>query len=239
MYQRIFIFCLIFLAIKLPMQVLANADLNIQSNSGSRADSSFFIISAIKTISGQNIQSEFFDINVKQQFGRYLVGLANIDIALATTKDRDNDTTEVSILSEAGYSLNYNLRTIKFLRFPHSQPVIGLKFKIFMGCPYIGLNMGSIETDSKLFSSYFMCGYLKSFYDKNSSENIDRECREFDHNFFIELAIQSAEIPFLKNLRIKGFLLMPSPLTKSPSPTIDDVKSRVVIEIPIGSTIIY
>ena len=67
--------------------------------------------------------------------------------------------------------------------------------------------------------------------DPDVNEALDK--KEFKHNLFIEFAIHSPELPFIKDLRLKGGILLPF-RDKTGSPSENDIKVRIVLEIPIG-----
>lgn len=225
--KNIFIFILYFF-------VFSNL---VKAQAGSiktKADSCFFLISAIKSISGSNIESEFFDLYLKQNMGKYFFGFGSIDIALSNPSSTNIDSTSGKKLTEAMYSLNYSIKKLN-----HTQFYVGLKFKIFDGVPYYGIHFGGIEVDGKLYTSFLTIGFLRRFFKIEPELNSGLATKEHVNNIFISMAIHSKEIPFLKDLRIKGGLLIPTRIFNKTNPTEQDIKIRVVIEIPIGEIVTF
>lgn len=191
-------------------------------------DSSFVIISAIKSVAGEKPANEFFDINVKFNFSDLVFVLTSADIAFSSV-GTDSVQSQQKKLTEAGISLNWapvlsqdSMRRIVF----------GLATKIFSEIPYIGVQLGGMESGAKspLFSSYVLIGYYwrgQFTSERGSTAGIISEA---PHSFYVEFALHSPKVEFLKFLRLKGGILLPVESMK-----ITSVQSRIVIEIPIGS----
>ncbi len=197
----------------------------------------YFIMSAIKTVSGVKPDNEFFDVNLKWKFSERLFAYGSFDIALSNT-EKDSVSSSSRNLSEAGYSFNcffyrnrLNTRGMFF----------GTTLKMFDTVPFYGFQVGSFElTKSDFQSSYFTLSYLYGFYKVDSTANARRESLslplEFRSNFYFEFSLYSnnAVVPLINSLRIKVGLLVPiSGKSKGRKPNIDDIKTRIAIEVPL------
>jgi len=222
----------------LPVRIVAQTSEDSSATFRSIPDSSFVIISAIQSISGKDVEDEFFDINLMQFFSNRVFGFGSIDVALSSKASVEADTllTEKK-LTEANYYINYC-----WPRSRRDSPLLfaGVGFRIFDGVPYLGFHLGGIQASGKLHTSYLAFGYLRRAYKVNPALNELLDTKEHEHNLFISMAIHSREIPFLHNLRIKGGLLIPTRFWNyKPRPTETDIKLRMVLEIPIGSILSF
>lgn len=190
------------------------------------SDSSFFLVSVIKSIAGVAPELEFFDVTIKFNYGSDYFSQASADFALSN-RSTDSVTSSQRSIAEAGLSFN------RVCWKPESTRTlfIGAHAKIFNTLPYVGILLGSMETDGELLSSYLTVSYLyriarvvpeKSFIENNS----------FRSNVFFEFALHSEKLEFLKYLRIKGGILLP--LGEDPNNTINSIVSRITIEVPLG-----
>jgi len=202
----------------------------------------FFYIAAIKTVHGEKPESEFFDIGIRARLFNRLSSMGNFDIALSDTESENDTTAEPGSssreFSDAGISLDY----IAFTSPDSNREVFaGIKIKLFDAVPYWGFHLGSVEVcNSKLKGSFFTAGYIQRFFKTDSTYNATLDRNEHNHNFFIEFGLMSdrKEIPVICSLRIRAGILIPTPFwNHNPEPTASDVKSRIVIEIPIGKLI--
>ena len=193
----------------------------------------FFYIGAIKSIAGVKPSTELFDIFIKFNFlKKKMVTFASIDFAFTEETDDEADIAPEN-LTEAGFSFNLDLNEMCKLKFKDRHLFLGLNAKVFDNDPYLGVHFGSFETNETLFSSYFTVGYLQRWYSVDPDVNEALDKKEFKHNLFIEFAIHSPELPFIKDLRLKGGILLPF-RDKTGSPSENDIKVRIVLEIPIG-----
>jgi len=203
---------------------------------------SSFYIAAIKTVYGERPESEFFDIGVRVQLMGRLYSMGSFDIAL-THSDAVADTTipgsSSEDFSDAGTTLDYELFKLNDMR----QLFAGVKIKLFDGVPYWGFHFGVIELcNSALRGTFFTGGYVQTFYHIDSTQNAQREKKLHKHNFFVEFSLMShkADIPIIKSMRIRAGILLPAPFwNDNPEPTDNDVKTRIVIEVPIGELIYF
>ncbi len=200
-----------------------------------RADQNpcFFYIGAIKTIAGIKPSTELFDIFIKFNYWKGTFSFASVDFAF-TEKTDDEAAVKPRNLTEAGFSFNFDLN--KLLKLQDRHMFLGFSTKVFDNDPYYGVHFGSFETNDTLFSSYFMVGYLRRWYRINQKENAILDKKEFKQNLFIEFALHSQKLPFIQNIRLKGGILLPFQ-DRTGIPNENDIKVRIVIEIPIGKVI--
>lgn len=194
---------------------------------------SFFLISAIKTVSGIAPESEFFDILAKYHFSKDFFGLAGFDMAL-TARETDTVRTSTKKLTEASLILNYSIASFDNNK---RQLFFNLITKVFNAEPYYGIGIGSMENKGAFATSYTIFALLKRFYDVKT-ENISKSSiNQFNGNLYFEAGIYSDVAPIVKNIRIKIGALLPLPfMSKDPKPTVDDIDYRIVLEIPIAGT---
>lgn len=188
---------------------------------------SFIFISAIKSIAGKEPSSEFIDINCKFNLVSKSFALVSMDLAFSTTQVDTLQETEKT-LTEAGLSLNYEFaNSIDSLR----TFILGLSMKIFDGIPFAGIQLGSIETHKKspVFTSFCLGGYLLRLNSIDEEINRTQDVKDSYHNFYVEFALHSNNLDFLKHLRIKGGILLPISNWK-----VNGFESRIVLEVPIG-----
>ena len=202
-----------------------------------KQDSSFFIISAIKTVSGEEPEEEFFDVFLKFKHKWKLFSIGSLDIALSKTAT-DTVASFSYKLAEAGLSLNRGFGAYENSENPQRQFFYGAQLKIFDTVSYWGVHLGSMELDASPFhTSYFSIGYLRRLFKADAAENISSDIKEQRHNFFIEFGIRSKNnvpVPVIDALRIKAGILIPTWFwNDDPEPVADDVKTRIVLEIPI------
>lgn len=193
----------------------------------------FFYIGGIKSVAGIKPSTELFDIFIKFNYWKGAFSFASIDFAF-TEKTDDEDEVKPANLTEAGFSLNYVLN--KLLKLKDRHLFLGFNAKVFDNDPYFGVHFGNLEMNDALFSSYFTIGYLRRLYSINPEENAILDVKEFKHNLFIEFALHSPKLPFIQNMRLKAGILLPF-RDKTGSPDVNDMKFRIVLEIPIGGVI--
>ncbi len=189
-------------------------------------DSSFVIISAIKSVAGERPANEFFDINLKFLGVKPQMTLASFDVAL-TEVSTDSVMGTQKKLTEAGVVedilTNWNA---------DRSFMAGGVFKVFNEVAYAGVNFGGIELrNSKMMSSYLYVGFLWRLQAINDDNRVIEGITQSYQNLYAEFALHSEEekIGLLKSLRIKGGILMP--LVQS---QVSGILSRIVIEVPIG-----
>jgi len=191
----------------------------------------FFLISGIKSISGTIPDREFFDLHAKFHFGRDVFALASFDIAL-TNNQSDSISSSAEKLTEASVFSSY---VIKEVDNEKRALFVGGLVKIFDTVPYYGLHLGSIENKGSLFTSYFILGLIKRFYPIKKEDNLSKTVKEHNINIYLEFALYAIDAPFVNNLRIKGGVILPTPFGNDDTdPTLNDVKTRIVLEIPVG-----
>jgi hypothetical protein len=203
-------------------------------------DSSHVLVSAIKSISGEVPENEFFALNWRINYSRLYFTLANVDIALS---DAGTDTvaSPTSRLTEAGISANLDVSA--FLdaqhRFAYKRTMfVGGITKIFNTEAYYGVIAGSIELhESPFFTSYFFAGYLRRFFPVTPETNVrDDGKRLADDNLYAEFLIHSSEINFFRYLAVKGGVLIPTLGRKG---DFNDVQFRITIAVPVGQPITF
>ncbi|MHC4756929.1 MAG: hypothetical protein ACYTBP_17535, partial [Planctomycetota bacterium] len=198
--------------------------INIGPMVSKNLDSSFIHVSAIKSVSGIKPTMEFFDIQFRIKQTDWLSELASIDIALTADTVAGKGKHKIT-----DAMLSFNLEWSRWFKdwwiTKDNQRAlyIGGIMKIFDGITYYGGVIGGVEIkQSPLQSSYFYMAYLSSLYPDNASKD----------NLFLEVRLHSDRSDFFRTFAIKGGFLFPNPLGKSK--THDDIKTRIVLEIPIG-----
>ncbi len=206
------------------------------------AGKNFFYIAAIKTVYGEKPESEFFDIGMRGQLSKRIFTMANFDIALSDTESEMDTTAQPGSsskeFSDAGLSIDYVVFKTPDL---NRDLFVGYKMKLFDGVPYWGFHIGSADVcNSKFKGSYVTTGYLQRLYKIDSLDNAASDRNEHNHNLFIEIYLMSegANIPVINCLRIRAGILIPTPFwNNNPEPVADDIKTRIVIEVPIGELV--
>lgn len=201
-------------------------------------DSSHVLISAIKSISGEVPENEFFALNWRVNYTRRLFTLANVDIALSDA-ETDTVTSSESRLTEAGISANLDVSAFFDARHRSSYErtvFAGGITKIFNTEAYYGMIAGSIELhESPFFSSYFFAGYLRRFFPVTAQSSIRRDGKRLaDDNLYAEFLIHSSEVNFFRYLAVKGGVLIPMLGRKG---EFEDVQFRITIAVPVGQPI--
>ncbi len=208
-----------------------NSNLYAQDSTSCDTCSNFFLISGIKSISGTIPDHEFFDLHAKFQFGRDVFALASFDIAL-TNVGSDSANSKSEKLTEASVFISYVITELDKRK---RAFFAGGLIKIFDTVPYYGLHIGSIENRGSLFTSYFVLGLMHRFYSLKNEDTLDKSTKEHNSNIYVEFSLYSKDAPFVNNLRIKGGVMLPTPFLNDDSdPTLEDIKTRIVLEIPIG-----
>lgn len=191
-------------------------------------NSSFFLVSVLKSVSGVKPSEEFFDMNVKLSFGENFFAFASADIAI-TGVSTDSLSSKQDKLTEAGFMLN-----LTYGGSNERKLFVGGNLKIFNTIPYVGVGLGSMEHAGPLVSSYLTLNYL---YQMNGIDSIfvaDLGKRMYRNNFYVEFALYSTKFDFLKLLRIKGGFLIPIHTDEPFKPSNNDIISRITIEVPLG-----
>jgi hypothetical protein len=206
-----------------------------KDTSNSRLDSSYFIIAGIKSIAGETPSREFFDMTIKFNYSSLLFTFATLDVAFTDTS-ADDAEAKLENLSEAGVSINFDLQRLLFAK-NDRHVFIGSQMKIFDNDLYWGFHIGSFESNGMLFGSYLTIGYLRRVYNIDAAENAALEKHEHEDNLYFEFALHSETLPVIKNLRLKGGVLIPMPNNRNPRPVASDMKTRIVIEVPVGGLV--
>lgn len=221
-------------------QDTAVQDTTAHDKTGSEPDSSHVLISAIKSVSGEIPENEFFALNWRVNYSRLFFTMANVDIALSNA-GTDTVTSPNSRLTEGGISGNLDVSA--FLDAPHRNSYertmfLGAITKIFNTEAYYGAVAGSIELhDSPFFTSYFFAGYLRRFFPVTPETNIrENGERLADDNLYAEFLIHSSEINFFRYLAVKGGVLVP---LLGRNGNFDDVQFRITIAVPVGKPITF
>lgn len=201
-------------------------------------DSSHVLVSAIKSISGEVPENEFFALNWRVNYSRLYFTLANVDIALSDAQT-DSVRSPNSKLTEAGISANLDVSALLDAqhRFSYDRTMfVGGITKIFNTEAYYGVIAGSIELhESPFFSSYFFAGYLRRFFPVTPQTNVrDDGKRLADDNLYAEFLIHSSEINFFRYLAVKGGVLIP---TLGRNGNFEDIQFRITIAVPVGQPI--
>ena len=196
------------------------------------SDSSYGMVSAIKSIFGQKPSNEFFDFSLRFRLSDKFATVIGGDINI------QNDTigSTQKYFTEASGILNISPWTNAD---NERQFVFGPIFKIFNTVPYSGFQIGGYELTSQFRGSYFLISYLYSLYNIDTSFSHSINKNLFRNNLYFEFALYSARLAsFTQFLRIKGGILFPLPWGKSdPSPVLNDIVTRIAIEVPIGGFI--
>ena len=193
-----------------------------------KANDSYLMISAIKSVYGVIPESELFDLNVKFRYTDKWFSMLSMDIPML-----GRDSIQSNYISEA--MLNINRFLIHNLTERDRSFFIGAGMKIFDTRLLYGVHCGSIELNGPFYSSYVLLGYYLSIY---GNPDDDMEIKLYPRNMYIECAFiaRSEKIDILKNLRIKvGFL---TPLKFRDNEKFN-YRARVVLEFPIGGIFRY
>jgi hypothetical protein len=195
-------------------------------------DTSFAIISAIKSISGIKPSSEFMDLSIKFQTNNWMFTMASVDVALSDVPT-DSAGNSKSVLTEAGASIDIQLSNSTDLMRTYFA---GPSLKIFDGSVYGGIHAGSLEASyrSPFFTSYLYAAMLWKCESIDAEANELLRVKDSYQNIYIEFNIHSTIINVLKDIRIKGGFLMPLADGK-----INGVRSRIVLEVPLGGEVIF
>lgn len=209
------------------------------ADEGIKKDSSFVVISAIKSVSGEKPDDEFFSITMKMHSGNkkwnlQFMSLADLDIALST---RDTNTVGLSArgksLTEAGFSANIGWTP------PGVRTLFGgVIIKIFNGELFWGYGLGGIEnigsgfhtSSIKLFRLTRVLPELVDTTKNGSGASVGRKAKK---NLYLEFMLHSEKHDFFKMLSVKGGILFPW-RDKVGDYSADDIETRIIIAIPIG-----
>lgn len=199
---------------------------------GASNDSSHVIIMAIKSVSGEIPDNEFFAATWRIKYLKEVYTLANVDIALS-----ESDTVESNReLTEAGLLLNIDIS--KLVNAPSKDSLFRSVFvaptiKIFNAEAYYGISLGSIELrNSDFYSTYFYLGYLRRFFPLSVDNKIkDNRVKLANDNLYAEFLIHSNKMAFFKSLAFKGGVLVP--LLRSEG-DFNDIQFRITIAVPVG-----
>jgi len=207
-----------------------------ESEGEKREDCSHFLIAAIKSISGEIPENEFFAAHWKIRYGKKFFGMAGLDIALSSVGE-DSVSSNSRQLTEAGVSVNLDLSNL--IGFRHRDSLergvyAGAGVKVFNAETYWAGGVGSIEYRNSPFEgSYLHLGYFRRIYPlKNDRMVIPDEPKLADDNLYAEFMIRSNTIDFFKLLIVRGGVVVP--LLKSDG-SFDDIQFRIAIAVPVGS----
>ncbi len=202
--------------------------------SGTR-DSSYVVIAAIKSVSGERPENEFFAAHWRARYGKYFFALAGLDIALSNVRT-DSVSSPQRELTEAGLSLDWDFSQsfrCDFRKAGLRSMFVGGIAKIFNTEAYYGVTGGSVElSESAFFSSYFYIAYLRRFFlvSEETKFNTDGQ-RLANDNLYTEFFIHSNKIGFFEFLAIRGGVLMPLLGGKG---TFEDIQFRITVAVPVG-----
>lgn len=209
-------------------------------------DSSHVLISAIKSISGEIPENEFFALNWRVNYSPSFFTMANVDIALSNAQQTagapaDSVASPSSKLTEAGISANLDVSALLDARHRDSfkrTMFVGAITKIFNTEAYYGVVGGSVELhESPFFSSYFFSGYLRRFFPVTPQTNVRESGKRLaDDNLYAEFLIHSSEVNFFRYLAVKGGVLVP---LLGRNGTFDDIQFRITIAVPVGQPITF
>ena len=176
----------------------------------------YFMSALIKSISGSIPKDEFFDLRFRFKGLGSFFTLGALDAALTS------DSGGPSQFTDGGFSLNWAFTKYKRLANPRVM-YAGFVFRVFDAVPYSGLNMGGQELGgSRLRGSMISAAYLLpvrgSWMDASAS-------------FLLDFYLSSGnEADIINKLNLRGSLLIPTDRNR-------DLKSRIVIEVPIGKIV--
>ncbi len=214
--------------------------ISISTDAAFKPNANFIFLSAIRSVAGTAQSSEFFDINLKFNYGDNWFTLFGLDLSLSPA---ETDTSQMRI-NEGMASVNQFVNSGEKLRsgFLNRAFFYGAGLKVFNRQPYLGVHAGSLEINGPLFSSYLILGYYRNAYGGNALWT--GKAREypvlFRNNFYSEctLAFDNKKdvAGILSDIRIKLGIL--APFTNSDDdqwkPDWKDVQYRLVLEVPIG-----
>jgi hypothetical protein len=216
------------------------------ASDSTKQDSSHVLISAIKSISGEIPENEFFALNWRVNYSPLFFTMANVDIALSNARQaagtsQDSIVSPSSKLTEAGISTNLDVSAL--LDAGHRESYkrtmfVGAITKIFNTEAYYGVVGGSVELhESPFFSSYFFSGYLRRFFPVTPRTDVRENGKRLaDDNLYAEFLIHSSEVNFFRYLAVKGGVLVP---LLGRNGTFDDIQFRITIAVPVGQPITF
>ncbi len=205
-------------------------------------NSNFLFVSVIKSIAGNQPESELIDVNFKFNFSsQRFFSLLAIDFDFTQGSSDTSNTSFSNTINEALISFNKSFLSKKqrnnIDKF-HRMGFTGLGAKIFNKQLYLGGHIGSLEIGGPFYSSYFFGGYYYNAYGDVVSELNEPGNNFYRHNFYMEFAFSASNadvmVPILKDLRIKVGFMFPIKTKDDMKPTSQDILSRVVMEVPIG-----
>ncbi|MEQ9425651.1 MAG: hypothetical protein RJQ09_14595 [Cyclobacteriaceae bacterium] len=189
----------------------------------------FFIPSAIKTIAGQQPDTELFDLTFNLNAGQSrnvsrVNFFGSIDLALSEAES-DSTNSKSDKVVDAGIAVNVDFG--HDLNNKELRIYVGPELKIFNTNTYYGLHLGGMLVGNYFYSSFFNLGYIRPLNKTLPSENL---LTQYKNNLLAEFAFTSDDAPVLKNIRVKGGVIFP--IDKNASD--NDVTARIVIQVPIG-----
>ena len=229
----------------------------------------FLMVNINKSVFGGAPSGEFSEVTAKISYTNRLFSFYSLDINLADTASSKGK--DLAFLNQALVSLNFGILRSYFSgskkeknnEYKREFFVTGL-MKGFNYEPYYGIGIGSIESSnkSKIFTTYFILSYLRSFFKQNLSAEpnfYNMNNIFFHHNMYIEFALKlkdqdegknsTVAAGFLTNARLKAGLLFPlnvnnyslynNPLHESflNKNVSDFVRVRITLQIPVGGVI--
>lgn len=198
-------------------------------------DCSTFLIAAIKSVSGDIPENEFFAAHWKVRYGDWAFTLASLDIALSP----DDSTSSDQALTEAGAQVNLDLsRALKKGGFEHRRKAerstyAGLGAKIFNAETYFTTSVGTVELRRSPFEgSYFQLGYARRLYPVSDSTRYNDSGQRLENdNVLIEFLIRSEVVNFFKFVMIRGGVLIPM---LGDEGRFDDIQFRITVAVSAG-----
>ncbi len=159
--------------------------------------------------------------------------MGSADVALSG----DSTNSEANKFTEGGLYVSWSPFNIPKDDLSITRKLmIGGFFKVFNTIPHVGFHIGGIETGGKFISTYIFVGVMTRLIKVNNEANTNISApKDYMNNFYIEFAIHSQHVDILKNLRIKGGILIPAWFSKGfDGIKSQDIISRIVIEFPLG-----
>jgi hypothetical protein len=227
------------ITIKDPTSKTFKYILKLSTNTTYRPNCNFIFLSAIRSVAGIPPSNEFFDLNLKFNYGGNMFTLFGLDLSLSPPAK--TDSTQLRI--------NEGLATVNIFFHKGEKLASGTLsralftgggLKVFNQRAYMGAHIGSLEINGPLFSSYLFAGYYRDVYGGYAKIQNEKNAVLFRNNFYSECALafdNKKDIAgILSDIRIKLGIICP--FTNSSKdivkPGSKDVQYRLVLEVPIG-----
>jgi len=189
-----------------------------------QAKSNYVQVSAIKSVSGITPPSEFIDAQFRFKLGKHLANMVSLDIPLSAAGDTST-IEERTILNEATLYLAWDISSTcswSHARNSMRSLQLGIIGKLFDGDVYSGIGLSGVELkNSLLYGSYILGCFV---WDVNEG------FQGFGPDLYLELRIYSGEADFFRTFALKLGVFISKPFSKQET----SMKSRIVLEIPIG-----